>query len=488
MSNVSGTGGNLTYPVRPYLFNTLDASDLGMFTDSVTSKKTLILKKYGIQIPYVSGAVTTAVVQPLPGEYKSVRLVVNPACPCEDCNYNFGITIEKKVKKPGVKNSDYYPTGRFYGGNIPRIGTCSNGIMAAADIATIENTILDEITTDTGGNMENSQPGIVNAKKYYIVNDTANTDASGFTVTWADGTTTVFVTAATFAAGQLGVQFNAKTTAAYGGAAFNALLVAYRIGADQFIITSIDPGLKFSIGTLVDATVAETGLLITSKSKDIQFNLRAEPGVFQIKNGISIVKITPTVWTAGTVVMRVDGATAVTANIAADQNTTIGNINTALAAKGYALPNGTGSALIAMVPTYGKLLVTSVTGVQNYNWSSKASWPFFTPDDVYVEFSQLRHLGGHLSQVHDVKPLKDQEYVKYNISYLQSGHGDMHVASGAGDYKQGYTFYILKSVWDDTTAKWDATNRMWQSGDAGFTADISLATLLGNTSGNWANV
>lgn len=474
MSNVSGYGGNLTFPVRPYLFNTVTAADMGYYTDSITGKKNLILKKDGIQIPFVSGSTVKTVISPLPGEYKSVRLVVNPACPCEDCNYEYGIVITKKVKRPGVGNSDYYPTGRFYGDKLHRIGTCSNGIMAAADIAIIENEIMSQITADTGGGMENSTPAIVGAKKYYLISDDDDSDASVISVTHGGATVTVTSVTAAF---NLATVFNAQANV-------NAKLVCYQYDKTgttrKFLITSIDDGYEFTIAAGTDTSIVEKGLLLTAKNLDIQFEVEAQLGVFEVKNGISLTSVTGCTYTnVNQLDMRIDGTRL---EVPFDTNlaTSVAAINTAQTGKfGVAAKDTT--MLVMLNPDYadkmtafaGVVATDAVHKAADFNHSSKASFPFLTPDDVFVEFSQLRHLGGLLSMVHDEKPIKDVEYVKINISYTKSGHAAIHGASHGVDYKSGYTLYIRKSVYDDTTAKW-ATAGM----EAG--TDISLQTMIGN--------
>jgi len=478
MANVSGYGGNLTYPVRVHLLNTIDADDIGLYEDSVTSEWTLAFKKLGIQIPHRTTNERT-VITPLPGEHKAVRLVVNPACPCEDCNYEYGIGIIKKVKKPGVDNSDYYPTSRFYGDKLFRIGTCSNGILAAADITTIENTIMSQITADLGGGMENSMPAIVGAKKYYLISDNDDSDESTITVTHGGSDVAIASAGAAF---NLASVFNAEGDV-------NTKLVCYQYDETgttrKFLITSIDDGYEFSIAAGTDTTIVEKGLLITAKSKDVQFQVEAQPGVFEIKEGISLTSVTGCTYTnVNQLDMRIDGARL---EVPFDTNiaTSVAAINTAQSGKFGVAVKGT-TMLIMLNPAYGEKM-TAFAGVvatdavhkaADFNHSSKASYPFFTPDDVFKEFSQLRHLGSALSMVHDEKPIKDVEYVKINISYTQSGHGDMHGASYGVDYKQGYAFYIRKSEYDSATDKWDETNYMWDADDSGFTADKDFQEML----------
>ena len=184
---------NLTYQKQQFLFTTIGPSQLATYTDKAGNKK-LILKDKGIEL--VGGAnakVAKSVTDP--SMKRIVILTQTKNAPASTSNVDYGFRVVAKFRFPGyVDNSEYWPHGKMYGGNYPNLSTFTD-----AQVLAMDNNILDLISADTGYTQNSSIPtgAIVNARRAYTVVDTDNTDASGFTITWPDGTTTVFATATT---------------------------------------------------------------------------------------------------------------------------------------------------------------------------------------------------------------------------------------------------------------------------------------------------
>lgn len=143
------TGGNLTYSHRAILINELTAQDFGVFTNSITSQKELLFKNHGLSLPYRDAAGTiVGSVKKVTGKsaVKKVALtLLNTACPCEDCNYEYGYSLERRVKKPGVLNSEKYPHAVYYGGSLINV-SCTAGVIDSTALETMRTDIIDQVS------------------------------------------------------------------------------------------------------------------------------------------------------------------------------------------------------------------------------------------------------------------------------------------------------------------------------------------------------
>jgi len=146
---MSGYAGNLTYPTKPLLFNSVSAQDFGVFTNSVTSQKELLFKKSGISLPYKNkaGTIVGSVKKILPKAWtpRVVLALLGSNAPAEDLHYEYGFTINREVKNPGVGNSEITPFDVYYGGSLPKVTTTS-GIIDAVHMTTMREDIIDQIT------------------------------------------------------------------------------------------------------------------------------------------------------------------------------------------------------------------------------------------------------------------------------------------------------------------------------------------------------
>lgn len=475
MTKKSGYGGNFTYPVRPHLFNKMDTADIGLYSDSLISdaveSRVLILKETGLLLPRLNTSVN--LLTPSDGERKSLRLIVNPICPCDACEYNFEIQVSEHSSS---FNTGYInpPAGAgFYGGRIPKIDPCVNGLLSDANIEFMQNTILEQIV---GYGAPGMKDNIISAKKYYIIEDTDTVDTSGVILTKSDGATVSFNTVTTFGAGEFGKQFNAS-------ASVNTEFIAFRIAENRYLIVSYGEGVKFSVAAGADTSVIEKGLLVTAKSAKVQFDIKAVANTFLVKDGVNLVRLDNVLVSGKKIKMHVDGGALLEATTHATTiSTVVSNINTALGGVGFAQHStgaGTiGSVFIALGLQYGKLSLRVDPGVSiNYQLASNASFGTLTPEQVYRTFMDIRKFGGSAYSGFRETPIKDEHYVKLEF-FNEISHPALHGASHGLTYKALSDIYILKSIWDSETSVFDSGDFMKESSDAGFTADTGLKALF----------
>ena len=141
----TGRGGNLTQPLKKVLINVPSADNLGAFADAAGTRF-LQFKQHGYTLP-ATGGETVAVTQPQAPVRKVAVVALNNVAPVDPTNYNYGITVKKRVRKPGIDNSDFFPHQKFYGGTLPVV-TSPN--IAAGELTAMRLDILDQINGDLG--------------------------------------------------------------------------------------------------------------------------------------------------------------------------------------------------------------------------------------------------------------------------------------------------------------------------------------------------
>ena len=478
-----GYGGNLTMPSKPLLYNTLAVTDFGYYTDSITSEKMLVIKDLGLAIPYVSGTTVKTKSCATAEQKKIVALDLDITCPCEECEYEFGIKIEKYVQKPGVLNSIYTPQSKFYGGRLPKVQECTSGEMADSDVLLMIKTIIEAIRDDVGTGGTKDDPAAVLAGMRYAFSDDDNTDNSVMTIT-IDGTTTT-ITADGSVANQMVAKINANTTV-------NPYVRADAYAEDYFYLSSKVNGQYFTAAAGTDITLESTNdlpqIVISQKEPGERFEVVFDDG-FATKSTTGIVVLTGfTTVGSGTTTLYIDG----TSVGASTDNTTVatmyGNLNTAIGAEdayAYIYDGDDLYVSIVMGSTVSSFdlvfSATSTTSISGYAFSPLGKWAYLTADDVYREFSQLGHQGALAMQKRQTMPLADTDYCKYIIEWTQAT-ASIHGASHGDTYKSTLVLYVAESAIDDLL--WDDTNEMWENQtdadlDSGtFTADLSFTTML----------
>lgn len=453
-------GGNLTYPKPALLINNLTAADLGVFTDTANgSRKVLQFKKIGYGLPAITGKTTVEKSTYRPAIRKGVLVELSNVCPCEECGFEYNLSITKMVQQPGVNNSVIEDESRDYGGRLAKVQECTNGIMAAADLLAMEDDILEQIAADDGTG--NDEGAIVDAYRAYLLTFT-QADLSGE----GDAVTLTYLSS-------LGVSTAVTLNAAT--AELNACIINDNTTVDDGVRAIAASATSILIIGLVEGdtfTLSETGDLVSSLSRyiylvsnndDYKFQVSFDKG-FATVTGISLFTLNVgTVTTTGVSVTWGNGSWT-TATAA----TTIANLLTELnsdisASGGYAgSESGADSTWITIVnigsePFDVKVSrASTVTITENVNPLGR--WESMTSDDVFRYFAN-KHFDGMASNLHYKEQVVDGgEYWKLTFKSLIDSYG-LEGASHGGTYEMEVTLFIL-----DT--------------DANFSTDIFLSSSL----------
>lgn len=266
-------GGNLIHAKQEFLFNTLDATRIGAYTDSITSVNHLVLKEFGLDIP---GAVHGAGALPTnyycrrevtsTGTVQAVSVALTPTYPDVDINYEAWIAIANKAKHDGFTNQ-YIEVERTYNHVIPQLDAAVSGHLDPADGGDV-----DEINERLIVAINNDPNAIVEAGLAFTFTIADNANKSEFNVPFAAGTINFEGTGANGAAKKTSILTDINTTQA-------GYAVAYSSGTLQ--ITVIETGTERFVtpdtaveGTLSAATVHLLGLV--AKDANVQFRLGYE--------------------------------------------------------------------------------------------------------------------------------------------------------------------------------------------------------------------
>lgn len=146
---MSAQGGNLQQPSKKVLFNSISADNIGVYFDTELNQKVLVLKEHGYSIPFISGVTQVKISHTTAWQPKVQLVKLTGNMPCQECYYDYDISIRKYVKRPGVENSDYYDHQKAYGGQIKKLDTTAATISAAQALE-MKETIIKGINTDKG--------------------------------------------------------------------------------------------------------------------------------------------------------------------------------------------------------------------------------------------------------------------------------------------------------------------------------------------------
>lgn len=469
-------GGNLSHPFDKILINTLSVNDFGVFTDSVTSEKVLLIKKGSMSIPWNASKTTFKKIEPKAANEKFVTFDLDPVEPAVATDYEYGVGLIKKVKKPGRGNSDFRPNEKFYGGVINRVSS-TGGYIDDVHLENMEDDIIEQVTNDVGIHSA-SEGAYADAYRCYILRDTGNTDASGFTVTWADGSTYDFTTAASFSAGQLGIQFNADANV-------NTLLEAHRIATDTYMIISKTAGLNYNLTAGTDVTIDSRRIGFISKYDDILFEVRTNDlGTTYPASKIVIYDSASFAANAKFRITWTNASDDTTEYVDINSGTNVATVVAAIHAaitsddiKAEAI--GTTGIRLCGSEAYKNLVVTFNTGcastISLTTVHNAGAYSSMSTDDVFRTFANKEHAGILLNAIYTDRPMEGYDYVKYIITY-EDTNANMHGASQANTLKKGIEIYVRKN--QVTTNYWDANNYMWDADSVGYSADTTLDGLF----------
>src|SRR3990167_7353370 len=292
---------NLRQPVAKILINNMTnltgSLRIGLYEDYEKNVKVLSFKEEGINIFGGAATGTRAVpATPLangslfaglkascgcfdPGENEFQLVELNPACPCDPCDYGYAITIEKHVKMPGVGNSENQRFRKSYGGVVPIIN-CSNvpSLIDDLDLRAMEDDMISQIANDLGmfsGNtdIETASWSPVEARKAFLMEVS---DTETFSI-FQNGVLIMNITAGVSAL----VTANTITTA---GSNFGIFAFATQDNAgtnDQVMIMSKSNGILFDVPTAslgAGVTILAHYIALLSKSPKVQFAVQYDLG------------------------------------------------------------------------------------------------------------------------------------------------------------------------------------------------------------------
>lgn len=468
---------NLKYQTQQFHLPTVGPLVLDLYTDK-DSVKQLVVKNEGFQIQGGTGS-TWSWSETTPAVKKVKAVKLTRTAPSDSTFYDYGVRIIKRYKTPAyIDNSEYWPNGKFYGSVYPALNV-SSGSYSAADALAMQKVIVDTINGDKGVSRA-IDGAAVNARYAYVVTDDVNTDASGFTVTKADGTTYVFATASTFAAGQLAIQFNADANV-------NTILKAYRIGADKYLITSIDNGYDFTLGTEVDTTIEDRIMLFDSKVDDILFDVVVDKTYATVVGYHLVDLYNASSFNAGDghlqfkldVIDSTNAATSLTlveSSSYDDSAEVAAKVVTDFASKGvYATTFGATKVLIGAEEAVKNVKVSFPLWSSNgqtpypvvttvlYQGTKEGAFSSLTADDVQRIFAEQKHAGMLATAIRLDQVAASVDYVKITLKASQSTPA-IHGASHRDNYEPTAELYIPKAAMRATAAAgtgadlWDGTD------------------------------
>lgn len=467
---------NLKNPNKDILINELTVKDFGMYEDELTSNNMLLFKKHGLELPDDGSGSYATVVKGCanPGVLDSVTVVLNAECPCDECNYEYGITLIKRVKHPGVMNFDYVPERRIYYGKLDSID-CTAGYITDAHLLIMENDLLSQMK-DSEMSYSFSE-----ARRFYKVIDDDSSDASTITITDENGVATPITTG--------GGGTNDLVNKINDDSTVSAYVFAFATADDELFLTSVKPGYLFTAEAGIDVTIVERGLWIQSKrdeygNAEVHFDIEVESS-FGIVKGLNLLKVDASTATTSTLTIASYDYATKDVTLTTTSGANIGAFLTSASAISgiyahrvgaagtdvYIVGDSTLDYFTARVPVGSTLKIDE-------SWSKKRMYPSLTGSDVFKMFANIKDQGslGHLTYLNQPNPA--DEYCHYNIEINYPDKPAIHGASHRDYMKQIVNIYIKKSYLE--TDFWDNTNELWEStaDDAGFAADLTFDELI----------
>jgi len=142
---------NLKQPTLEFLMNRVTPDELGAYLDTQTGEWNLVIKNKGLTIPYILGTDAESFNRTKAGVLGQMFVGLTGLMPCEPCNYEYGLTLVRRVKNPGQNNSDYQPFQKFYGSVVNKLlDTDDDGIIDAAQLAGMIASLVHQINSDHG--------------------------------------------------------------------------------------------------------------------------------------------------------------------------------------------------------------------------------------------------------------------------------------------------------------------------------------------------
>lgn len=469
---------NLAYPVERFMFNQDIGTDYVDIAASSKQKRLLLaLKKEGLTLPgfvatAVPGSAPSAGSGSLPDTILSIKksttqyatknggiIWLKDDAPCGDCNFSYHLNFRKVVERPGEENFETNMYYRYYGGTIARPEISGSSFTDATMIA-IENDLINQITNDYVSTdlIDKHDRAICEARRAYIITDNGTNDASSVVLTKPDGTTVTYTSDGSF--GNLDEKINA------GG-----LLLAYRLSASRYLITSVTKGYIYTLTAGTDVTVVKHGIHYNAISTEV----RAIPS-FDISFGeielLSIMTITGHTGKIKIAGKDADGQFSVESAAYTNTNalTRAGVINTANSlGRSYFAHGPSTTTEVVTVVSLGIRTLTAInsnggTNTFAYKVNDFGKWGYLTGTDVFRLFSMkpvsMRPQWQHLDQ-----PSETSEWNKYTIN-IKSNNQPGAAGAGGGDLvatERTIMLYVRKdlsavSTFETILQKWANLN------------------------------
>ena len=468
---------NLKYPNAMFLINSLTVDDFGLATDGISGLLKLIGKKIGVTMKDDGAGGMATVTKGCAnfGAKTSVTLIINPECPCDECDYEYGFSISKKVQFPGVLNWDRVPEMRSYGGILSQV-TCSAGYIVDADKLTMEDDILTQ--------MKDSEMkySFTEGRRFYKLTDDDASGPSIINITDANGVTTP-ITTTVVVANTLADKINDDATV-------SAYVIAFATAEDEVFLTSINPSYLFTATAGTDVTIVERGIWIQSKrdeydNAEVHFDIEVLKSFGTVK-GFNLAKIDASTATATDLNLVTYLATTKAETLNAITAASVANFELAvIAASGatamYAHRIGNAGTDVYMVGNstidhFTVRLVTGSTLVIDDVWNKMGQFPYLTGSGVFKLFANMKDQGDLSNLVYLDQPNPADEYCHYNFEINYANVPAVHGASHKDSMTQIVNLYIKKDQL--ATDYWDANNYMWDAGDAAYAADTLFDELI----------
>jgi len=459
----------LGYPKRTILLNSVSHDDIGVYGDTTTKLRTLVFKKEGVQMPGAAFA-TNDIANPVigtsmdsmlsisknctdPGAQSGYLVELNPECPCEECDYDYGITLVKKVEKPGVGNSDRYKKEFYYGSSLSKID-CTGGLIDDAELLTMEKSIITDIYMHQPKDGADNTNILAHAKRVYYVTDSDPADASSIDVTLATGVTTTVTSGGGFGIDELIIAFNAT-------AAINTVLFAYKVGANQMGISSVNDGYLFTVVANTDTVVDKRYIYLFSKSVDVQFDVKIDNKFGTVIKANFLVFST---WTKlnQNLQLVADGTSANVSENGATANAFLTALNAGLATvagagHAYAVaktPSGvnaytTGDVYVyfdTTVSSYRMNLLSTSTIVKSQEVVGDGRYSRLTADEIFKMFANTPHMGWLSNMVRGNQPAAGIEFCSYLLTSQKHVSSGPHLANEMTIKEQEIMIIIPKSL------------------------------------------
>lgn len=427
------------------LFNALDTKNFGMYTDTITSQSMLIMKNHGESLPsggafpYQASVRVEKSCEDL-GVRQLTLLSLNGYCPCEDCDYDYGVFIKAKAKDPGQFNNLEHIQGHGYSGKLDRI-ECTTGYLNDNLVLAMEDDIIQQVTADT--------KWYADAARVYRVK-LANDGSEEIDITIGSVTTNIALA---------NVLIQDATTGAYAGntniinadAAVNGNIRAIAISDDEMLIIG-KPGVLFTIANgagITAISIEERYIAFMSRTADVQILVEYEQKWATYHQAWLFTLTNPTAAVTDAVSINENGTIDVVNETNVTTTANYGFWDTALT-NAYLTYNNTANLwYFAGMDDLGvEMLDIRITGKGTSTIklaSGMARFSAMTNDEVFRVFALQQNMGFLSPLVHSEQPIPGVSYCKFAITVSQSGFPGQDV-SEITTHKKRVDIYVPRNL------------------------------------------